>query len=57
MHVTTVDFLTLSTLAPFWMYNDASLRKWGQKDSLLPVLSVIPVLGPAIYLCLRPKAQ
>lgn len=55
--VMTIDFLTLTTLAPFWMANDAALRKWDQRDSLLPILSVLPVFGPIIYLCLRPKAQ
>lgn len=53
----SLDFLTLTALAPFWMANDAALRKWKQRESLLPVLSVLPVLGPAIYLCLRPRAQ
>jgi hypothetical protein len=57
VHVTTLDFLTLTTLAPFWMENDAQLRNWEGKDSLLPVLSFIPVIGPALYLCLRPKAE
>lgn len=57
MHVTTVDFLTLTVLAPFWMANDAELRKWSPRDLLIPVLSLIPVLGPAVYLCLRPRAQ
>ena len=57
VHVTTVDFLTLSILAPFWMDNDARLRKWeGRDTALLPLLSCLPVLGPAIYLVLRPKA-
>lgn len=55
MHVTTLDFLTLTALAPFWMWNDASLRKWGPRDALLPVLSVLPVVGPALYLLLRPR--
>ena len=57
VHVTTVDFLTLTTLAPFWMDNDAQLRQWDGRDKLLPVLSFIPVIGPALYLCLRPKAE
>lgn len=39
------------------MYNDAQLRKWEPRDKVLPVLSLLPLLGPAIYLCLRPKAQ
>ncbi len=57
INVMTVDFLTLSALAPFWMSNDATLRRWEGRDSLLPLLSVLPVLGPCIYLCLRPRAK
>lgn len=57
INVMSLDFLTLTALAPFWMANDAALRKWEQRDSLLPVLSVLPMLGPVIYLCLRPRAQ
>lgn len=56
-HVTTLDFCTLTALAPFWMYNDAQARKWDKTDQLLPILSVLPVLGPAIYLCLRPRTD
>lgn len=57
INVMTVDFLTLSALAPFWMSNDAVLRRWEGRDSLLPLLSVLPVLGPCIYLCLRPRSK
>lgn len=57
VHVTTVDFLTLTSLAAFWMDNDATCRKWSGKENLLPILSVIPVIGPAVYLVLRPKAS
>ncbi|KAI3423805.1 hypothetical protein D9Q98_009642 [Chlorella vulgaris] len=57
INVMTIDFCSLTALAPFWMANDAALRKWEQRDSLLPVLSVLPLFGPIIYLCLRPKAQ
>lgn len=39
------------------MANDAQLRNWDKRDSLLPILSVLPLFGPAIYLCLRPRAQ
>lgn len=46
-----------SALAPFWMLNDAEARGWEQRGTLLPVLSLIPVLGPAIYLLLRPKTD
>lgn len=57
VHTTTLDFLTLTSLAPFWMANDAELRNWEGRRQVLPLLSVVPVLGPLIYLCLRPKAQ
>jgi hypothetical protein len=57
VHVTSIDFLTLTALVPFWMSNDAELRKWEPRDKLVPLLSVIPLLGPCIYLCLRPRAQ
>ncbi|EFN59243.1 hypothetical protein CHLNCDRAFT_138236 [Chlorella variabilis] len=56
INVMTVDFLTLTALAPFWMANDAALRKW-DNNSLVSILSVLPVFGPVIYLCLRPRAQ
>ncbi|PRW58694.1 hypothetical protein C2E21_3280 [Chlorella sorokiniana] len=57
INVMTCDFLCLCALAPFWMANDAQLRNWDKRDSLLPILSVLPLFGPAIYLCLRPRAQ
>lgn len=58
VHVTSVDFMTLSVLAPFWMDNDAKLRNWEGRDSpLFTFLQFVPVLGPAIYLVLRPKAN
>ena len=57
VHVTTLDFLTLTSLAPFWMSNDAELRRWELRGKLVPVLSLIPVVGPALYLCLRPRAK
>lgn len=28
VHVTTVDFCCLTAFAPFWMRNDAELRRW-----------------------------
>jgi hypothetical protein len=55
VHVTTLDFLTLTTLAPFWMANDAAARRWEGAGRLLLPLSLVPVLGPCVYLVLRPK--
>ena len=57
MHATTLDFMTLTALAPFWMANDAEARRWQQREQLLPLLSLLPVVGPALYLLLRPKTD
>merc|ERR1711937_250025 len=54
-HVVTLDFLVLTLLAPFWVFNDAEMRKWNRGDTLLSILSFLPLYGPAIYLLLRPK--
>lgn len=54
IHVMSVDFLTLSTLAPFWVYNDMATRRWLDRGSWLLPLSLVPYLGPALYLILRP---
>jgi len=55
VHVTSVDFMTLTLLAPFWMENDARLRRWsGVGTWKMAGLQCLPVLGPALYLCLRP---
>ncbi|KAG0583509.1 hypothetical protein KC19_3G142500 [Ceratodon purpureus] len=55
IHVMSIDFLTLSTLAPFWVYNDMATRKWLDKGSWLLPLTLVPYVGPALYLCLRPS--
>jgi hypothetical protein len=55
VHVTTVDFMTLTLLAPFWMENDAKLRSWdGVGTWKMACLQCLPVVGPAAYLALRP---
>jgi len=54
IHVMSIDFLTLSTLAPFWVYNDMATRRWLDKGAWLLPLSLVPYLGPALYLVLRP---
>lgn len=56
VHVSTIDLMILAALTPFWMSNDAQLRGWKDRDTLIPILSFLPVLGPALYLVLRPKA-
>ncbi|EFJ48269.1 hypothetical protein VOLCADRAFT_60480, partial [Volvox carteri f. nagariensis] len=57
VHVTSIDFATLTALAPFWMENDATGRNWARRSQVLPILSLLPVIGPCIYLLLRPKAR
>lgn len=55
VHISTIDLCVLATLCPYWMSNDAELRGWKDREKLLPILSVLPVVGPATYLLLRPK--
>ncbi|XP_075643654.1 uncharacterized protein LOC142614900 [Castanea sativa] len=55
IHLTSLDFTLLSAFAPFWVYNDMTARKWFDKGSWLLPLSVVPFLGPALYLVLRPS--
>lgn len=55
VHVTSIDFLTLTFLAPFWMDFDATRREWRYKDSLLLPLTLLPLMGPVAYLALRPQ--
>lgn len=55
IHVMSIDFTLLSTLAPFWVYNDMTARKWFDKGSWLLPVSLIPLLGPALYILLRPS--
>ncbi|GBF96446.1 hypothetical protein Rsub_09245 [Raphidocelis subcapitata] len=57
VHATSIDFALCTLLAPFWMANDAEGRNWEQRGTLLPVLSVLPLLGPSLYLLLRPKTD
>ncbi|KNA25060.1 hypothetical protein SOVF_010090 isoform B [Spinacia oleracea] len=54
VHVTSLDFSLLSAFAPFWVYNDMTARKCYDKTAWLVPLSIIPLLGPALYLLLRP---
>ncbi|KAG6417035.1 hypothetical protein SASPL_124476 [Salvia splendens] len=55
IHATSIDFTLLSTFAPIWIYNDMTARKWDGKGSWLLALSLVPFLGPSIYLLLRPQ--
>ncbi|MFS7983872.1 hypothetical protein Hanom_Chr11g00979751 [Helianthus anomalus] len=55
IHVTSIDFTLLSTFAPFWVYNDMTIRKWTDKGFWLVPFSVVPFVGPALYVLLRPS--
>ncbi|KAL2458303.1 uncharacterized protein Fot_55780 [Forsythia ovata] len=55
IHLTSIDFSLLSAFAPFWVYNDMTARKWEGKGYWLLPLSLIPFLGPSLYLLLRPS--
>ena len=46
VNVSTLDFGLLTAFAPFWIQNDAQRRKWADGERLVPILSVIPLLGP-----------
>ncbi len=56
VHVTSLDFLALSSFIPFWVSLDADSRKWSGA-SFAAVLGAIPLVGPAVYLALRPRAE
>lgn len=53
VHVTSLDFCALSALAPLFLWNDAQKRgaEWA-----VP-LSALPLVGPLVYLILRPRAS
>ncbi|TKY47862.1 hypothetical protein E2542_SST29923 [Spatholobus suberectus] len=55
IHIMSIDFIIFSAFAPFWVYNDMTARKWFDKGSWLLPISLIPFLGPGLYLLLRPS--
>ncbi|XP_022140723.1 uncharacterized protein LOC111011318 [Momordica charantia] len=55
IHAMSIDFMLLSSFAPFWVYNDMTARKWYNQGSWLLPFSLLPLLGPALYLVLRPS--
>ncbi|XP_057792911.1 LOW QUALITY PROTEIN: uncharacterized protein LOC131009530 [Salvia miltiorrhiza] len=57
IHVMSIDFALLSTFAPFWVYNDVTARKRDGRGSWLLPLSLVPFLGPSLYLLLRPPLE
>ena len=57
VHVTSLDFLALSSFIPFWVSLDAGARRWSGGPSLAAALGAVPLVGPALYLALRPRAD
>jgi hypothetical protein len=53
VHVMSLDFLLLCICLPILIQQDLTHRKLSEKN-LLWKLALIPLLGPAIYLVLRP---
>jgi hypothetical protein len=56
IHTMSIDFTMLVMFLPFFMWWDADKREWEGRGIGVPILAVIPVLGPLIYLLLRPTA-
>ncbi|CAA7407792.1 unnamed protein product [Spirodela intermedia] len=54
VHVTSLDFSLLSAFSAFWVFNDMTERKWFDRGSWLLPVTLIPFVGPALYLLLRP---
>lgn len=57
VHVTSVDFAILTASAPFWVFHDAERRKWDNGDAALNAAALVPLLGPIVYLLLRPPYE
>ncbi|CAI7848345.1 unnamed protein product [Closterium sp. NIES-54] len=54
IHVTSMDFVLLNMFLPFWLFNDMAYRNWAPRDSWGVALPFLPVIGPALYLVMRP---
>lgn len=57
VHVTTIDFALLAIFTPFFMSWDAERRGWASRTVGVPALSVLPLIGPCIYLLMRPSTS
>lgn len=53
VHVTSLDFCAFSALAPLFLWNDAEKRGVGWAAPL----AAFPMIGPLIYLIIRPRAS
>ncbi|XP_031477609.1 uncharacterized protein LOC116248779 isoform X2 [Nymphaea colorata] len=55
IHAMSLDFSLFTAFSPFWIYNDMTARRWYSRGSWLLPLSLVPFLGPLLYLVLRPS--
>ncbi|AFY44258.1 DUF2834 domain-containing protein [Nostoc sp. PCC 7107] len=53
IHVMSLDFCLLSLLFPVLLRDDMARRGW-KNPQLFWLISLIPLFGPLIYLCVRP---
>lgn len=57
VHVMTIDFVLLSLLFPLLLHDDFARRGLSENASLARFALAVPLVGPAIYLCLRPPER
>jgi hypothetical protein len=55
IHIMSIDFTGLVSFMAFFMWWDADKREWDSRGIGVPVLAAIPILGPLVYLLLRPR--
>ncbi|BAY15480.1 hypothetical protein NIES21_12970 [Anabaenopsis circularis NIES-21] len=53
IHVMSLDFCLLCILFPVLLGDDMARRGW-KNNQLFWLISLVPLLGPLIYLCVRP---
>ena len=54
-HASTLDFTLYTLLVPHWMWKDAGIRNMENRSLVVPAASLVPLLGPLVYLLLRPS--
>jgi hypothetical protein len=54
IHVMSLDFCLLCALFP-WLLKDDMLRRGWDSDTVFMAVASFPLLGPLVYLCVRPS--
>jgi Domain of unknown function (DUF4168) len=54
IHVMSLDFCLLCALFPVLLKDDMARRGWGDRQSLFWAIALLPLIGSALYLVLRP---